>query len=158
MIDTKIGGLALVALLAFGTAACGGDASANGDEEPAAQAQPAQAEPVSQEAEGTAMPQEMPEGVTAAAIEQGKEVYNGAGICMSCHGPDGAGIPNLGANLTDDEWLHGDGSYEGIVASVMNGVTAQESSSGIPMPAKGGTAITDEQVRAVAAYVWSLGQ
>ena len=28
----------------------------------------------------------------------------------------------------------------------------------IPMPAKGGTAITDDQVKTVAAYVWTLSQ
>lgn len=91
-------------------------------------------------------------------VEEGKGIYNGAGICMSCHGPNGEGIPNLGANLTDDEWLHVDGSYESIVQNINDGVTAQQSSSGVPMPAKGGTAITDDQVAAVAAYVWTLSQ
>jgi mono/diheme cytochrome c family protein len=91
-------------------------------------------------------------------VEEGKGIFNGAGICMSCHGPAGEGIPNLGASLADDEWLHVDGSYESIVDNIMTGVTAQESSSGIPMPAKGGTAITDDQVNAVAAYVWTLSK
>jgi len=85
-------------------------------------------------------------------------VYEGAGICSSCHGPDGTGIPNLGANLTDGEWLHSDGSYEALVETVMNGVTAEESSSGVPMPARAGTNISDEQVRAAAAYVWTLSK
>ena len=105
-----------------------------------------------------AMPQELPEGVTAAMVEEGKGIYGGAGICMSCHGAAGEGIPNLGADLTDDEWLHIDGSYESIVQNILEGVTAQQSSSGVPMPAKGGTAITDDQVNAVAAYVWTLSQ
>ena len=141
-------------------AACSGDASANGNgETEVADASATQVEAEADMATADAgMPQELPAGVTAAMIEEGKGIYNGAGICMSCHGADGAGIPNLGANLTDDEWLHGDGSYEGIVASVTKGVTAQESSSGVPMPAKGGTAITDDQVKAVAAYVWSLSK
>jgi mono/diheme cytochrome c family protein len=51
-----------------------------------------------------------------------------------------------------------DGTYESIVENIMTGVTSQESSSGVPMPAKGGAAITDEQVNAVAAYVWTLSQ
>lgn len=159
--EKKIWGLTLVALVAVGLSACGGDASANGDAE-AADAAPAQvtaaAETETDMAEGDAMPQELPEGVTVAMIEEGKGIYSGAGICMSCHGPAGEGIPNLGANLTDDEWLHIDGSYESIIYNIMNGVTAQESSSGVPMPAKGGTAITDDQVKAVAAYVWTLSQ
>ncbi len=159
MVDRKIWGFALVAVLA----ACSGDASANGNGETevadASATQVEAGEAATDMATADAgMTQELPAGVTAAMIEEGKGIYNGAGICMSCHGADGAGIPNLGANLTDDEWLHSDGSYEGIVASVTKGVTAQESSSGVPMPAKGGTAITDDQVKAVAAYVWSLGR
>ena len=155
--SNKIWGLTLVALVAVGLSACGGDASAeaNGDAD-AAPAQVVAAE--TDMTETDAMPQELPEGVTAAMVEEGKGIFNGAGICMSCHGAAGAGIPNLGANLTDDEWLHIDGSYESIVQNILKGVTAQESSSGVPMPAKGGTAITDDQVKAVAAYVWTLSQ
>lgn len=161
MMEKKIWGLTLVALVAIGLSACGGDASANGDTADAAPAQ-AQVTPADADtdvAEATdAMTQELPEGVTPAMVEEGKGIYNGAGICMSCHGATGEGIPNLGANLTDDEWLHVDGSYESIVQNILEGVTAQESSSGVPMPAKGGTAITDDQVNAVAAYVWTLSQ
>jgi mono/diheme cytochrome c family protein len=163
MMEKRIWGLTLVALVAVGLSACGGDANANGDD--AADAATAQAQVVAADAETevdeaamAAMPQELPEGVTQAMVEEGKAIYNGAGICMSCHGPAGEGIPNLGANLTDDEWLHVDGSYESIVDNIMTGVTAQESSSGVPMPAKGGTAITDDQVNAVAAYVWTLSK
>jgi mono/diheme cytochrome c family protein len=160
MFEKKIWGLTLVALVAMGLSACGGDASANGDTE--ADAAPAQTQVVAAEAEtdmpADAMSQELPEGVTAEMVEEGKGIYNGAGICMSCHAATGEGIPNLGADLTDDEWLHVDGSYEQIVENIMKGVTAQESSSGVPMPARGGTAITDDQVKAVAAYVWTLSQ
>jgi len=104
------------------------------------------------------MSQEMPEGVTMAMVDEGKTVFEGAGICASCHGPSGGGIPNLGSNLTDADWQHSDGSYEAIVETVMNGVTAEASTSGVPMPARGGTNITDEQVRAAAAYVWTLSK
>ncbi len=161
MIEKKIWGLTLVALVAVGLSACGGDASANGNGEAdveSAQVVAAEADMDVAEADMDALPQELPEGVTAAMIEEGEAIYAGAGICMSCHGATGEGIPNLGANLTDDEWLHTDGSYESIVENIMKGVTSQESSSGVPMPAKGGAAITDDQVKAVAAYVWTLSQ
>jgi mono/diheme cytochrome c family protein len=145
----------------FGVAACGGDA-AEASNEAVAQSAPEEAvvEAPADEApmEETADMQELPEGVTMAMIEEGKTLFGGAGICMSCHGAEGQGVPNLGANLTDDEWVHSDGGYEGIVATVMNGVTADASSSGVPMPAKGGTSITDDQVRAVSAYVWTLSK
>jgi mono/diheme cytochrome c family protein len=155
----KIWGLTLVALVAVGLSACSGDASAEGNgEADAAPAQVVAADAETDVAATDAMTQELPEGVTAAMVDEGKAIFNGAGICMSCHGAKGEGIPNLGANLADDEWLHIDGSYESIVANILKGVTAQESTSGVPMPAKGGTAITDEQVRAVAAYVWTLSK
>lgn len=170
MIEKKFWGAAMVALVMIGVTACGGDANANGDdmaEAETAELVAADAELDVTEAEAAmdgaeaameVVDQELPEGVTVAMVEEGKGIYSGAGICMSCHGPVGEGIPNLGANLTDDEWLHVDGSYEQIVENIMEGVTAQESSSGVPMPAKGGTAITDDQVKAVAAYVWTLSQ
>ena len=36
------------------------------------------------------------------------------------------------------------------------GVTKEQAKTGIAMPPKGGAAITDEEVKAVAAYVYSL--
>lgn len=135
--------------------ACGGESAQRQEaaqSDMGATAQAAQAEP--QQAMQT--PQQLPEGVTPDMIAQGKTIYGGPGICATCHGPDGKGVPNLGANLTDKEWLHSDGSYAGIVKTVTGGVPAEKSSSGTPMPPKGGSTITDAQVKAVAAYVWSL--
>lgn len=163
--EKKIWGILMAAFVAGSLSACSGDANGSAADEAAAeQAQVtaaaddemAMADEGMEMAEADAMAQELPEGVTPEMVAEGKTIFSGAGICMSCHGPAGEGIPNLGANLTDDEWLHIDGSYESIVQNILNGVTAQESSSGVPMPPKGGTAITDEQVRAVAAYVWTL--
>jgi len=100
--------------------------------------------------------EELPEGVTEAMIREGQRVFGGAGICTACHGPQGRGIPNLGADLTDDEWLHSDGSYAGIVRTIREGVPADRSSTGTVMPPKGGSSINDDAVARVAAYVWSL--
>ena len=140
---------AVFLFLGLGLVACGG--GSGGDATPAAD------EP-SQTAETPAVDMELPEGVTAAMVDHGKQIYSGAGICFTCHGQAGEGMPNLGANLTDADWIHSDGSYDGIVGTITNGVTAQQSTSGSPMIARGGTNLNDEQVRAVAAYVWTLGQ
>jgi len=146
----------------FGLAACGGD-SAEATSEAVAQT-PAESTPAPAEAtvdapaEASVEMQELPEGVTAAMIEEGKGLFGGAGICMTCHAPDGSGVPNLGADLTDDLWVHSDGGYAGIVATVMAGVTADASKTGIPMPPKGGSSISDDQANAIAAYVWTLSQ
>jgi mono/diheme cytochrome c family protein len=131
--------LTLISLV-FGLAACGGG----------------EADQSNPPAETAMMEQQLPEGVTSAMVEEGKGIYSGAGRCVSCHGQTGRGIPNMGNDLTDDEWLHADGSYSSIVQSIMNGVSAEESSTGMAMLAKGGSEISEEQVRAVAAYVWTL--
>jgi mono/diheme cytochrome c family protein len=95
-----------------------------------------------------------PAGVTATAIAQGDSIFHSKGNCYACHGANAQGA--VGPNLTDAEWIHSDGSYDAIVKQVTTGVTKEESKSGIPMPAKGGSSITDDEVKAVAAYVYSL--
>jgi len=164
MMESRIRWTAMFALVfAFGLSACGGDANGNSADEAVAKSVDAATEAVDAANDAVAeavetIEQELPEGVTVEMVEQGKAVYGGAGICSSCHGPAGAGIPSLGADLTDSEWLHSDGSYDGVSKTVMEGVTAQASSSGVPMPAKGGTNISDDDVKAVSAYVWTLSK
>lgn len=137
-------------------AACGGE-RAQEAAQPGAEAAQAGAEAApAAEMQQAAAPQQLPEGVTPEMIAQGKEIFTGPGICATCHGPDGKGVPNLGANLTDTQWVHSDGSYPAIVNTILSGVAAEKSTTGTPMPPKGGSMITDEQVKAVAAYVWSL--
>lgn len=149
-----------IAVAALSLAACGEDA--NGGDEMAEMTETAETmadDAMNGAADGSgATSQELPEGVTRAMVAQGKTVFEGAGICATCHGAAGEGVPNLGGDLTDGEWLHSDGSYQAIVGTIMNGVPPEASSSGIPMPPKGGTNISDEQVRAAAAYVWTLSK
>jgi mono/diheme cytochrome c family protein len=92
--------------------------------------------------------------VTPELIAQGDKVYHGPGNCYACHGSNAQGA--VGPNLTDAEWVHSKGSLEEIVAQVNRGVPKEESKTGIPMPPKGGGAISDDDVKAVAAYVYSL--
>jgi len=99
----------------------------------------------------------LPAGVTPVMITDGQKIFTGAGLCSACHGPQAKGINGLGPNLTDAEWLHSDGTYDALVAQITAGVPANKSKSGVAMPPKGGAALTDAQIRAVAAYVWSLG-
>jgi len=98
----------------------------------------------------------LPAGVTKQMIDEGGKLFKGQGLCHACHGQDAKGMPGMGANLTDTKWLHSDGSYEGIVKTIMSGVSSDKSSNGSVMPPKGGSSLNDEQVKAVAAYVWSL--
>ncbi|MEY8877913.1 MAG: cytochrome-c oxidase, cbb3-type subunit III [Leptothrix sp. (in: b-proteobacteria)] len=69
-------------------------------------------------------------------------------VCAACHGGDGKGNPALGApNLTDKVWLHGWGE-DAIVAMITNGK--------VNVMPQHGTRLTAEQIRVLAAYVWSL--
>jgi cbb3-type cytochrome c oxidase subunit III len=95
-----------------------------------------------------------PAGVTPDAIAKGDTIFHKTGMCYACHGSNAEGT--VGPNLTDAEWLHGDGSYDMIVATVTSGIPAEKAKKGIPMPPKGGSSITDDEVKAVAAYVYSL--
>ena len=100
-----------------------------------------------------------PTGASSAApsaelIAQGDKIFHGPGNCYACHGTNAQG--SVGPNLTDAEWIHSKGSYEEIVAQVTKGVTKEESKSGIVMPPRGGSTISDDDVKAVAAYVYSL--
>lgn len=98
----------------------------------------------------------LPTDVTRELIARGKKVFTGAGMCFACHGMEGKGA--AGPNLTDTLWIHNRGEYDKIVALITSGVTGRQSKSGIIMPPKGGSAISDADVRAAAAYVWSLSR
>lgn len=145
--------LALVFVVGFGPAACGGGGDGAATEETGAETTP---EPAPEAP--AAVEVDLPDGVTAEMVAQGKQIFGGAGICFTCHGQSGEGMPNLGANMTDSQWLHSDGSYEGIIETITAGVPAEKSTSGSPMVARGGTNLPDDQIAAVAAYVWTLSR
>ena len=96
----------------------------------------------------------LPEGVTPAMVSAGGSIFKGSGMCTVCHGIDGKG--GVGPNLTDGTWIHSKGSYGEIVQQITTGVPTKQSKSGIPMPPKGGSGISEAQVKDVAAYVWTL--
>ena len=96
----------------------------------------------------------LPAGVTPEMIVRGKAIFTGAGVCFACHGMAGEGV--AGPALSDSVWIHNRGEYDKIVALILAGVDAKASKSGVVMPPRGGSAISDADVRAVAAYVWSL--
>ena len=98
--------------------------------------------------------QALPAGVTQAMVDQGKTLFHGPALCANCHGQGGTGS-GIAPNLTDATWLHSDGSYDAIVKQITTGVP-QPKESMIPMLPKGGSGITDEQIKVVAAYVYSL--
>lgn len=103
-----------------------------------------------------AVPAAAQTSASSALIAQGDAVFHGPGNCYACHGSKGEGL--VGPSLTDSEWIHSKGTLEEIEAQIVHGVTKEESKSGIPMPPKGGATISDEDIKACAAYVHSLSQ
>lgn len=95
----------------------------------------------------------------AQSIALGQSIFRGeaaGGTCTTCHGPDGKGT-QLAPDLTDAQWLNADGTYASIVATITTGVSKPKQYPGV-MPPMGGAQLTPEQVRAVAAYVYSLSR
>lgn len=99
---------------------------------------------------------ELPDSVTVAMVEAGREIFVGKGACLTCHGEEGEGTP-IGPPLVDHEWVHIDGTYPAIVALVTEGV-AEPRDFPMAMLPRAGTEITDEELRAVAAYVWFISR
>jgi cytochrome c oxidase cbb3-type subunit 3 len=83
----------------------------------------------------------------AFAAQAGKAKFS---ACAACHGVNGKGNPALGAaDLTDKVWLHGWGE-QAVIDAIQRGKDNQ-------MPAHADK-LTAEQIRVLAAYVWSLSQ
>lgn len=94
----------------------------------------------------------LPPGVTMAMVEQGRSIFEGEGLCSTCHGADATG--DVGPDLTDGDWLQAKGSFDEIRSVVTHGVPVSKSATGTAMPPRGDTDISDVEVEAVAAYVW----
>jgi len=96
---------------------------------------------------------------TPMMVAQGDSLFH-ARSCARCHGADAKGAQNA-PNLTSGPFLHMTGSYDEIVHIITDGIPAdsiKDKSHRFPMRARGGQAplLTDDQVRSIAAYVYSL--
>ena len=98
-----------------------------------------------------------PPGVTGSVIQRGSVVFRGPARCDVCHGADARGTED-GPDLTDDQWLRGEGRFGEILERVLNGMSRRDAKTGKPMPMRGWEPVSDDDARAVAAYVWSLSR
>ncbi len=102
-------------------------------------------------------PPVVPPDVTPEIVAQGKKLFTGPGLCLACHGPLGKG--GIGPDLTDTIWLHPQVlDFEALVKAITTGFSLEVSLSGQLMPPRGGSNLKDAEVRAVAAYVWTLSR
>src|SRR5918995_2910014 len=100
----------------------------------------------------------LPQGVTLDMIRQGDAIFRGKGGCVTCHGPDGGGMPASGSGITaglnfvPSEW----GPLD---AAIKAGVPEPLTRTPIAMPPRGAQSnLTDAETRQVAAYVWAISQ
>lgn len=148
---------ALALLVSALAAGCGGadepQPASEPPEDPAPRPAQAPAEPAG------AAQAALPAGVTAEMVQEGKQVFEGQGICFTCHASDGTGT-TLAPDLTDDEWIWVDqqgGEMQTQLATIIRSGVSEPKEYPAPMPPMGGAQLSDSQVQAVAAYVYSLG-
>jgi mono/diheme cytochrome c family protein len=97
-----------------------------------------------------------PPGATASDVSAGQTVFSSTGNCFTCHGQNGAGTA-LAPALNDKQWLNISGDFPSIQQVVNNGVPNPKQFPAA-MPAKGGAPLTDQQVKQVSAYVYSISR
>jgi mono/diheme cytochrome c family protein len=99
--------------------------------------------------------QSLPSGVTPEMVQQGDTIFHGRGRCFKCHGQDGKGTQKGPGLTAPKKWINIRGEYPEIVDLVTNGVPEPKEHSA-PMPSRAKAGLSDEEVRAAAAYAWSL--
>jgi mono/diheme cytochrome c family protein len=93
----------------------------------------------------------------ARMIQVGDSLFN-HGSCTRCHGENAKGGERA-PDLTDKQWDHSDGSLEGIRETIFWGVRRRDFKNPdrrFEMNPTGGMSLSWDEVRSVAAYVWSL--
>jgi disulfide bond formation protein DsbB len=78
--------------------------------------------------------------------------------CAACHGPDGRGVPGLGKNLVESEFVTDKNDQE-LIEFIKTGRNAADplNTTGVTMPPKGGRAsLTDEDLYHIVAYLRSI--
>jgi mono/diheme cytochrome c family protein len=99
----------------------------------------------------------LPPGVTPPMVQRGDALFHGDGRCAKCHGSDAKGTQKGPGLAAPKKWININGEYDQIVDVVTKGVPEPKEHSA-PMPAKGKAQLSDDDVRAVSAYVWSISR
>jgi mono/diheme cytochrome c family protein len=101
----------------------------------------------------------VPDSVTPERVLAGSELYNG-GSCVACHTVGGRGVGRRAPDLSDIEWLHSEGDFDGIFQTIFWGVSEDRMKAMTPRPfemhPRGGMTIDREQMKALAPYVWTV--
>ena len=87
---------------------------------------------------------------------RGRLLFEGKGLCFSCHGKDGEGMLGPATRLAGRPLVHVKPTAAAIAELIKSGVDSTHSTSGQVMPARGGSRLSDADVDAVAQYVLEL--
>ena len=122
-------------------------------EEPA----PEPAEPTPPPAEETKETPAPAADYPAEVVEEGKQLF--LNTCSTCHGPDAKGLPGLGKNLHDNQYVRSHTDEE-MLEFLKTGRPASDplNTTGVDMPPRGGNpSLTDEDLQKIIAYLRTLG-
>ncbi len=102
-------------------------------------------------------------GAHLQSYQRGKKLYNGTAACVGCHGTDGSGLPNLGPQLDQSDWVTGDETR--LIKILLHGLTGPIKINGktftpnAVMPGLAqNTAIDDQAIADVTTFIratWS---
>jgi len=92
-------------------------------------------------------------GAQKAAMVRGKKVYEA--VCLACHQPDAAGVPNMNPPLIKTKWVLGD--KKALIKIVLKGLQGGEinidgDTFNNPMPPQEST-LSDQEIADVLTYV-----
>lgn len=100
----------------------------------------------------------LPGGMTVAMITQGDSLFRGKGGCVTCHGQEANGMPNMGSSLTGG-LLFIPPEWKAIDSLIQAGISEPVTRTSIAMPPRGARSdLTPEESRLIAAYVWAISQ
>ena len=87
---------------------------------------------------------------------KGMALFQGKGLCFTCHGKDGEGVLAASTRLVGRPLVHTKPNVPDLIALIKTGVDSAHSSINQPMPARGGSRLSDSEVEAVAWYVMDM--
>jgi disulfide bond formation protein DsbB len=106
----------------------------------------------------TTEPETAPETALASASPDGAALFSVT--CPSCHGADAKGVPGLGKDMTNSEFVNGLSDDE-LVEFIKLGRPVDDplNTTGVPMPPKGlNMALSDDEILAIVKYMRSLSE
>lgn len=86
----------------------------------------------------------------------GQKLFEGKALCFSCHGKNGEGLISPSTRLVGRALTHTKATIADLSALIKSGLDSAHTTTGVPMPARGGSRLTDSEVVAVATYVLDM--